>query len=231
MNSVRHLRTLRSEAERDPVLTLADFPLGSFGGASIRGYRAPRGRLHLDRDCPALSRSSRVSEETLVLPATGSLAELQSLEVHCSPPGVLRAYLSKALRMCAASEKLLSIAERLGIQYSTLRLPVSNSHYSGRDVDWQAILEARTVRDELDEVSRGPSGHTATALEAEYSALTQGAIGEIVVQATALYQRALELATVRQVGRPSGVSLQCIASSRDRRRGAIRRFTRSSGIL
>ena len=170
------------------LLSLSDFPLGSFGGTPVTLLRSATGLLHLDRNCTALARSRKLQEEWLVLPVGGSLADLQTADAHCPFPGDLGAYLSAAKRMCEAADELPSVAERLGVRLADLQLPATSVGYFGSDVDWQAIGMARHVRDELRRT------RPISELNSEHEAQVRASAEKVATKADSLYARALEQA-------------------------------------
>lgn len=196
MTSSSHLQVLRGNGGEagGPLLTLSNFPLGSLGGASVPIYRTKSGRLHLNRNCPALSRSYSLQEEAITLPACGSLADCQLPDAHCGPKGELGAYLSTAYDLCAVAKDLPLIAERLGVPLSDPER--SGPHFSDytRKVDWQAITAAWEAQVKLAEVSGNRTKYTMRELGREHQALVQKAVKRVAMLADMLYERALEQA-------------------------------------
>jgi hypothetical protein len=189
----RHVTVLPGGPDsRPPVLTLADFPLGSLGGTSMVVYRSGSGRHHFDRQCSALSRSKQPAEEMLILPEGGSLADLALPDAHCDPAGKVGAYLRSARRACEAANRLPSIGGQLEHRPRTATWPWHTRFED--EVDWQAIGQARESRDQLAETGSCGSDPCHRELNEELATLLRATVKNSLDLAERLYEQALSKA-------------------------------------
>ncbi len=112
----RELRIIhgRQDAPIPPPLTAADLPIGPLAGLELPLWRSPSGKAeHASAQCPHLSRGTPRQTRTIVLPTSGTLADLPAIPRCRSCPDPLPAYHQQATRLLYDAEELAKTATTL----------------------------------------------------------------------------------------------------------------------